>query len=798
MGIWPLFGFLATVAGLMLYADSDRSGGLDPFALVLLALTAWVLESMSTGRKPVDFSSGFVFYLGLAFLGDATAAVLVMIAGACVRLFSGKVHLWDLLWTAPTLIALLAIQHSSGWPVQTRLILIASAVVLLLTGIVFYLGSTSISAKLIQAGHRETARIEMHQRSLRGMLLLASPMGAVLPVESAWAMVLLAPVCLAVQKAAANIGFRVHAQEAVFIREEVEQSRQELTEMRRRLESATEHKKVLEELTSVFAQPQSPTEAFAALGRVTSVVVDYSSLILCRVNRAGNLEPSLYKTPTPELVERALRHGVVDPCVQGAWDLEKARMGKAPVRLSDRLVSTESEVVAVPLKPLGVLYFGKTDSEPFTRSEASRLVYVAKRAAPALLQADRDAESQQTIREKTKMSEQLQKKVALMGKLLGGVQNVVAADKPEQIFAVLEELLTTSVPHHFGVVLSREQNDPVRIWGHSPLDETALNKVARQVLSSQRVLYLADMKRTAMPTPVEGTASLLAVPMHNEQEISGILIIGAEEHQAFSEEQHDFICTAAYLVGSGLTSLALFSRLKSAHQQVVQASKLSAVGRLAAGVAHELNTPLAAIGLAIEAAALRPEKAASKLERANKALIRARDIVRGLLDHARGSGSERSLVSIVDVFEGVHDLLGPQLMGKKIRLRCEPAEKLDRVLSNLTDLQQVFINLVLNGADASEPGSEILLSAAQHGTTIEIAVQDWGEGIPEDAHDKIFDPFFTTKPVGQGTGLGLSVCRELVERHQGSLKFRSEPGLGTTFVVSLPARLTADGHDSVR
>lgn len=798
MGIWPLLGFLVTVGGLMVYADSDPAGGLEPLALVLLALTAWALESLSIGRKPVDFSSGFVFYLGLAFLGDATAAFLVMLAGACVRLFSAKVHLWDLLWTTPTLIVLLVVQRSSGWPAQPRSILMASMASLVLTAVVFYLGSTSIISKLIQAGHRETARIEMHQRSLRGLLLLAAPMAAALPTESSWAMVLVAPACLAVQRAAANIGFRVHAQEAVFIREEVEQSRQELTEMRRRLESATEHKKVLEELTSVFAQPQSPTEAFEALGRVTSVVVDYSSLVLCRLNRAGTLEPSLYKTPDPELVEKALRHGIVDPSVQGAWDLEKARMGKAPKRASERLISNESEVVAVPLKPLGVLYFGKADSEPFTRSEASRLVYVAKRAAPALLQADREAESQQTIIEKTKMSEQLQKKVALMGKLLGGVQNVVAADKPEQIFAVLEELLTTSVPHRFGVVLSREQNDPVRVWGHTALDVAALKKVARQVLSSQRVLYLADLKRTAMPTPAEGTASLLAVPMYNEQEISGILIVGADEHQAFSEEQHDFICTAAYLVGSGLTSLALFSRLKSAHQQVVQASKLSAVGRLAAGVAHELNTPLAAIGLAIEAAALRPEKAASKLERANKALNRARDIVRGLLDHARGSGSERSLVSVGDVFDGVLELLGPQLTGRKIKLRCEPAQNLDKVLANLTDLQQVFINLVQNGADASVPGSEILLSANQQGTTIEISVQDWGEGIPQEAHSKIFDPFFTTKPVGQGTGLGLSVCRELVERHQGSLQFHSEPGVGTRFFVKLPARLTAEGHDSAR
>ena len=112
----------------------------------------------------------------------------------------------------------------------------------------------------------------------------------------------------------------------------------------------------------------------------------------------------------------------------------------------------------------------------------------------------------------------------------------------------------------------------------------------------------------------------------------------------------------------------------------------------------------------------------------------------------------------------------------------------DQVLANMTDLQQVLINLLLNGADASQPGSRLTLFARQDGSAIEIGVSDQGSGIATEHQAHLFDPFFTTKDAGLGTGLGLSVCRQLVDRHQGKLTFHTELGKGTTFTVRLPAR----------
>ena len=221
----------------------------------------------------------------------------------------------------------------------------------------------------------------------------------------------------------------------------------------------------------------------------------------------------------------------------------------------------------------------------------------------------------------------------------GPGQAILAAVRSEQVSQALESSLARAVPHQMGVLLLGEELRAVHQWGGREPFRSALLNLAELVQREQRPLYLPDLLASRIQSPAAGICSIIACPLPGEAgQLLGVLVVGAKKQHAFNNEQHDFVCTCACLAAAGLHSLGLFSRLESAHQQVVQAGKPSAIGRLAATVAHELNTPLAAIGLALEAVALRPEKAGEKLGKASNALERAQEIVRGLLHHARQSG----------------------------------------------------------------------------------------------------------------------------------------------------------------
>jgi signal transduction histidine kinase len=777
-------GFGLAVVTLYLYSVRAHAWS-GQMALVATSVAAWWLESQAVPRKPTDFSTAFLFYLMLALSGDAVGACLAMLAGYCVREVAHKSNTADLLWLTPVMAGLAVVQSSGNWPLHTVGRVGVAVATTLAAAALMDAGSRFSTARLEHAGgDLPAARVEARQRALRRLILMYAPVAAVLPPEKAWMATTAAPLCWALQRAAENIGFRVHAQEAVVMKHRVEESRQMLEESQARLAKASERQEILEEMTSIFARPLTPSQAFRELARVTSDVVEYRSVALFRFRDDGTLQTAFQDSPdrlSPEYLA-----GKREPLVARAWLHDRAYRGKA-VAPGERLVAAESELVAVPLKPLGVLYFGR-DDEPFSKAEASRLFFVVRRAAPALLRAEEDAATQQAFAEVSIASEQLRVKVALTSRLLSGAQAIMAAIRPEQIYAALEQLLAQAVPHQFGVILVDEPFRRAQQWGQTSVSKDALLLLAEKVKSEGRALYLPDIQTSRMPCPATGIESVLAAPLQTEGHILGVLILGSTARAAFSEEQHDYVCTCAVLAGSGLTSLALFARLQAAHQQVVQASKLSAIGRLAATVAHELNTPLAAIGLALEAVALRPEKAGEKLNRAGAALDRAREIVSGLLNHARHSGSERSLLSVPEIFRGTLELVSPQLSKRNLAIDVECPEIQDKILANMTDLQQVLINLLLNGADASQPGSRLLLFARQQGTSIELGVTDQGTGIAAEHHARLFDPFFTTKEAGLGTGLGLSVCRQLVDRHQGTLSFTTELGKGTTFTCRFPAR----------
>jgi two-component system NtrC family sensor kinase len=227
--------------------------------------------------------------------------------------------------------------------------------------------------------------------------------------------------------------------------------------------------------------------------------------------------------------------------------------------------------------------------------------------------------------------------------------------------------------------------------------------------------------------------------------------------------------------------------------QLSQADKLSSIGLLAAGVAHEVNTPLAVISSYTQMLAKQlqgdPQKS-GLLEKITRQTFRASEIVNNLLNFSRTGGSEFSAVDINKIITDTLALLEHQFKTAKIEVRHELTPAISPIQGNSGRLQQVFLNLFLNAKDAM-PGGGMLSVATSNGDMVSVRVSDTGSGIAQEHIQRIYDPFFTTKTTARegqnrGTGLGLSVTYGIIQEHAGKIRVESHPGSGTTFALDFP------------
>jgi two-component system NtrC family sensor kinase len=224
--------------------------------------------------------------------------------------------------------------------------------------------------------------------------------------------------------------------------------------------------------------------------------------------------------------------------------------------------------------------------------------------------------------------------------------------------------------------------------------------------------------------------------------------------------------------------------------QLVQTEKLTSIGLLAAGVAHEVNTPLAVISSYSQMLykQYQPEDSKAKiLDKIVKQSFRASEIVNSLLNFSRTSGAEFSLVELNAVISDTLSLLEHQFKTAKVKAKKDFGSSTLQVFGNAGKLQQVFLNLFINAKDAMPQGGELLVKTSHFDSVLRIEIMDSGMGIPEENLMKIYDPFFTTKELGRGTGLGLSVSYGIIQEHSGKIIVDSTPGKGTRFVLELPA-----------
>ena len=262
------------------------------------------------------------------------------------------------------------------------------------------------------------------------------------------------------------------------------------------------------------------------------------------------------------------------------------------------------------------------------------------------------------------------------------------------------------------------------------------------------------------------------------------------------------ICVAIVLISHTLVShLEQTDReMNELNSQLIQQDKLAALGKMAAGIAHEINNPLAVIGekagwmedlLAEEEFrdSINYKEFAASIAKIEEHVDRARKITHSMLGFARRMEPRLDDVEVNKVLDQTIEILSNHARINDIDITTDFTDRLPVIASDQSQLQQVFMNLINNAVDAIGSDGTIAISTRLEKDYIAVSIHDDGPGIPEPIRKKIFDPFFTTKQSGKGTGLGLSISYSIIEKMGGHITVESDPGHGTTFVVSLPVVL---------
>lgn len=302
---------------------------------------------------------------------------------------------------------------------------------------------------------------------------------------------------------------------------------------------------------------------------------------------------------------------------------------------------------------------------------------------------------------------------------------------------------------------------------------------------------------------VRETGAGLVVPIPGY----GAVYLGSKDGVELSDRRRNLLITLASQISLGLQSARYrgqlersleriteaHAQLQASQAQLVQSSKMAAVGQLAAGVAHELNSPLGAILLQVQAGKMRlemgkTEKLGRAFEVAEEATVRAQKIIDKLLRFSHRSENSKEKVQVDQLIEQTVSFLQEPFKAEGVEIQASGGKGMT-ILAEPLEMQQVLTNLLINGRDAARENSDerkpvVTISAAQDVDHIRITVEDSGQGFPPEVKDRLFEPFFTTKQIGEGTGLGLSVSHQIVNDHEGQLEAENGPR-GARFTVVL-------------
>jgi len=261
-------------------------------------------------------------------------------------------------------------------------------------------------------------------------------------------------------------------------------------------------------------------------------------------------------------------------------------------------------------------------------------------------------------------------------------------------------------------------------------------------------------------------------------------------HRGLAESEMCLPFTIESLRNTALKLSNSYEQIVNAKKALVQSEKLASLGRMASGIAHEINNPLTGVltfgSLLMED--LKDTEYSDDLKTIVNETMRCRNIVRGILEFARESKLEKELVNINSIITGSIKIFEHHMTFKDVEIRTGLAENIPDIYLDINQMRSVFNNLAENAAHAMPDGGVLTITTRFHSSTQEIViiVSDTGIGISEENLARIFDPFFTTKQEDKGTGLGLAVTYGIIERHQGRIEVKSTLNVGTTFTIHLP------------
>lgn len=575
---------------------------------------------------------------------------------------------------------------------------------------------------------------------------------------------------------------------------ELDQRREAVDRLRTDLSGQVEDVSLLVELSRELSQAREPRPLAERLLQLLQKLVSCRTVALF-VPVEGRLEPLAFRSPDRERLES---FRLLD---QSEVLLEEALSGGRAVEdegaREPRLLPEEPCRLCLPLDGLAVLYVGRP--HPFRPRESHLVEVIAGQAAQAWQSAVRFGELRSALDQTARANQRLESWMEGIELVLDAMRRMTASLDPALVLAELEKSMGHLVPHQSHLVVE----DGVVLLRRG--EAAAPPELLEAVQSSGKPLLLEDVAASRFAPLAPGERSLLAVPLLGETGPRGVVLLGSPEQRAFRRSHQDQLFLLAFLATSVLKGVRLhaeaveaYRKLADSEAQLVQSSKLAAVGQLAAGLAHELNTPLAALLVSLDAAARylpdRVEQAQKRLEKAAQAVLRSQSLVEKLLYYSRDGRSARVPVDLNEVARDALELLAGQLgkSGARVELRLQP---LPQIPGSPQELQQVVTNLLLNARDAqAEAGrleQPIVVESGPCPRGVFLSVTDHGPGVAPENQARLFDPFFTTKPIGQGTGLGLSVSQQITRAHEGELSFSTTPGEGSTFRLELPGTASA-------
>ncbi len=320
--------------------------------------------------------------------------------------------------------------------------------------------------------------------------------------------------------------------------------------------------------------------------------------------------------------------------------------------------------------------------------------------------------------------------------------------------------------------------------------------VLTEHILNRKVLVIRDIwnaPRVEVPQEKwdEGVRMMLDVPLALKGDILGVIRIYLGEERDFSEEELDFMISVSQQCACALnTARQIETKQAELDHLIVRTDKLSALGRMAAGIAHEINNPLA--GILLYSSSMRKKVPdTGPLQEGLDVVIsetkRCKKIIEELLEFSRDRAPDRRPADINEVLAKTLRIVENEFHLRHIRFESQLADDLEHVLLDEVQIEQVFLNLLMNAIHATPEGGIICVRSGmdRKRNHVWVEVEDSGCGISPQHMKKIFEPFFSTK--AQGTGLGLSVSYGIVRNHHGDMDVLSEVGKGTRFIVELPA-----------